>query len=159
MAHSADRSQERTFHADPLDARRRTRRRSSLPGSFLLTAYDPADGKRLWWVGGLSFEMKSTPIIKGDTLYINGFGSPDNDPGKKVAILTTERSVYETRCEQGRQIVERRDAADDRTRRMGLGFADLDGDKMLSRDEWDYYKAAMESDNGMLAIRSVAAAT
>ncbi len=36
---------------------------------------------------------------------------------------------------------------------MGLGFADLDGDKMLSRADWDYYKAAMESDNGMLAIK------
>ena len=27
------------------------------------------------------------------------------------------------------------------------------------RDEWDYYKAAMESDNGMLAIKSAARAT
>ena len=41
----------------------------------------------------------------------------------------------------------------DHARRMGLGFADLDGDKMLSRADWDYYKAAMESDNGMLAIK------
>jgi outer membrane protein assembly factor BamB len=46
-----------------------------VPGSFLLSAYDPRDGKRLWWVGGLSFEMKSTPVVSGDTLYINGFGS------------------------------------------------------------------------------------
>jgi hypothetical protein len=30
---------------------------------------------------------------------------------------------------------------------------DLDGDKLWSREDWDYYKAAMESDNGILAIR------
>ncbi len=34
-----------------------------------------------------------------------------------------------------------------------LGFADLDNDKMMSVDEWDYYKAAMDSENGMLAIK------
>ena len=34
-----------------------------------------------------------------------------------------------------------------------MGFMDLDGDKLMSRDDWDYYKAAMDSDNGMLAIR------
>lgn len=36
---------------------------------------------------------------------------------------------------------------------MGVAFADLDGDRMLTREEWDYYKAAMESENGVLAIR------
>ena len=60
-----------------------------VPGSFLLSAYDPRDGKRLWWVGGLSFELKSTPVISGDTLYINGFGSPENQPGAKIAVAPT----------------------------------------------------------------------
>jgi len=33
-----------------------------------------------------------------------------------------------------------------------LEFTDLDGDGSMSVDEWDYYKAAMDSENGMLAI-------
>ena len=57
-----------------------------LPGSFLLTSYDAATGKKLWWVGGLSFEMKSTPVIGGDTIYVNGYGAPVNDPGNKVTV-------------------------------------------------------------------------
>ena len=57
-----------------------------VPGSFLLTAYDAATGRKLWWVGGLSFEMKSTPVIGGDTIYVNGYGAPVNDPGKKVNV-------------------------------------------------------------------------
>mgnify|MGYP006156812289 CR=1 FL=1 len=40
------------------------------PGSFLLTAYAADSGKRVWWVGGLSFELKSVPIIHGDTLFL-----------------------------------------------------------------------------------------
>jgi outer membrane protein assembly factor BamB len=57
-----------------------------LPGSFLLTSYDATTGKKLWWVGGLSFEMKSTPVIGGDTIYVNGYGAPVNDPGNKVTV-------------------------------------------------------------------------
>ena len=33
-----------------------------------------------------------------------------------------------------------------------MAFTDLDGDKAISVEEWDYYKAAMDSENGMLAI-------
>ena len=33
-----------------------------------------------------------------------------------------------------------------------MPFTDLDGDKAISVEEWDYYKAAMDSENGMLAI-------
>jgi len=63
-----------------------------LPGSFLLSAYDPDNGKRLWWVGGLSFEMKSTPVIMGDTLFINGFGSDENNAGSQIQVMTTEEA-------------------------------------------------------------------
>ena len=122
-----------------------------LPGSFLLTAYDPKNGKKLWWVGGLSFEMKSTPVIKGDTLYINGFGSPENNPGQKVTVIPTAEAFKADADANGK--LAREEMPNDHARRMGVAFADLDGDRMLSRDEWDYYKAAMDSDNGILAIR------
>jgi outer membrane protein assembly factor BamB len=123
-----------------------------LPGSFLLTAYDPADGKKLWWVGGLSFEMKSTPIIKGDTLYINGFGSPENNPGSKVPVMSTDEAFAKSDANKDGKLAAE-EMPTPHARGMGLAFADLDSDKTLNREEWDYYKAAMESDNAVLAIR------
>ena len=27
--------------------------------------------------------MKSTPVIGGDTIYVNGYGAPVNDPGQQ----------------------------------------------------------------------------
>ena len=123
-----------------------------LPGSFLLTAYDPADGKKLWWVGGLSFEMKSTPVIKGDTLYINGFGSPENNPGSKVPVMSTDEAFAKADANKDGKLTAE-EMPTPHARGMGLAFADLDSDKTLNREEWDYYKAAMESDNAILAIR------
>lgn len=147
-----ERKEAKSGHSTPIVwTPRGGRKQILLPGSFLLTAYDPADGRRLWWVGGLSFEMKSTPVIKGDTLYINGFGAPENNPGNHVAILTSEEAFKGDADKDGK--LARPEMPSDHARRMGVAVADMNGDRMLDRDEWDYYKAAMDSDNGILAIR------
>src|SRR5436190_4463421 len=122
-----------------------------VPGSFLLSAYDPGDGKRLWWVGGLSFELKSTPVISGDTLYINGFGSPENQPGAMISVApSAEVFAAHDSNKDGKLTAEELPTAH---ARESLPFFDLNGDKTIDRAEWDYYKAAMESENGMLAIK------
>ena len=122
-----------------------------LPGSFLLNAYAADTGKRLWWVGGLSFELKSVPVIDGDVLFINGFGSGENEPGRRVNVTpSSEVFPAHDKDKDGKLRVEElptKHALD------ALPFTDLNGDKAISTEEWDYYKAAMDSENGMLAIR------
>ena len=122
-----------------------------VPGSFLLSAYDPRDGRRLWWVGGLSFELKSTPVISGDTLFINGFGSPENQPGAMIAVTPTTEVFASRDADKDGKLT--RDELPTAHARDSLPFFDLNGDKTIDRTEWDYYKAAMESENGMLAIK------
>jgi hypothetical protein len=121
-----------------------------VPGSFLLSAYDPDNGKRLWWVGGLSFELKSTPVVKDDVVFINGFGSPENNPGSKIEVMTTDEAFKHDADKDGKLS---RDEAPTKHAKTYFSFMDLDGDRLWSREDWDYYKAAMESDNGILAIR------
>ncbi|HXG55712.1 MAG TPA: PQQ-binding-like beta-propeller repeat protein [Vicinamibacterales bacterium] len=121
-----------------------------VPGSFLLSAYDPDNGTRLWWVGGLSFEMKSTPVVKGNVVYINGFGSPENNPGSKIAVLTTEEAFAKGDANKDGKLSK--DELPSDHARQYMSFMDLDGDGTWNRPDWDYYKAAMESDNGILAI-------
>ena len=125
-----------------------------VPGSFLLSAYDPDNGRRLWWVGGLSFEMKSTPVVQADVVYANGFGAPENNPGSQVPIMTTAEAFKADANGDGKLAREEMPPDNkNHAARMGVAVADLDGDRMLSREEWDYYKAAMESTNGVLAIQ------
>jgi outer membrane protein assembly factor BamB len=122
-----------------------------VPGSFLLTAYDAASGKKVWWAGGLSFEMKSTPVIGGDTVYVNGYGSPVNDPGNEVAVPAADE-VWKTADVDGNGVLSKAEFPKF-TQAFWFDVADLDVDGSLTRDEWAYYRAAVESDNGMLAIR------
>lgn len=122
-----------------------------VPGSFLLTSYDAATGRKLWWVGGLSFEMKSTPVIGGDTIYVNGYGAPVNDPGNKISIPPASE-VWKTADADGDGLISRAEFPKF-TPAFWFVVADLDTNGTLTQDEWAYYRAALDSENGMLAIR------
>ncbi len=129
-----------------------------LPGSFLMTAYDPANGQKLWWVRGLSWEIKSTPVIDGDVLYINGYGSPEGDPDRKVTLAPADE-VWTTADADKDGVLNKGEfpkgpAAERRFPPAGwFGVADLDQSGTISKSEWEYMRAALESENGMLAIR------
>ena len=129
-----------------------------LPGSFLLTAYDPANGAKLWWVRGLSWEIKSTPVIDGDVVYINGYGSPEGDPDRKITLAPADEA-WKTADADKDGVLSRgefpKGAAGDRTAPPNGWFAvaDLDQNGTIAKSEWEYIRAALESENGMLAIR------
>ena len=118
-----------------------------VPGSFLLTAYSAGSGEKLWWVGGLSFELKSTPVVSGDTLFINGFGTPQNQPGAHPDIALFDEIQRQHADPAG--IVRLASMPNP----GAISWIDLDSNGEISPGEWDYYRAAMASDNGMLAIR------
>jgi hypothetical protein len=130
------------------------RRRATARGSWCLDRFSCLLTIRATaaavWVGGLSFELKSTPVISGDTLYINGFGSPENQPGAKIAIAPTAEVFATHDVNKDGQLSS--DELPTAHIKESLEFFDLNGDKTMDRAEWDYYKAAMESENGMLAI-------
>ena len=56
-------------------------------GSFLFSGYSIATGERLWWVRGMIHEMKSVPVVADGVAYVNGYGSPLNDPGNTMDVL------------------------------------------------------------------------
>src|SRR5262245_37560544 len=57
-----------------------------LPGSLLLDAYDMRTGERAWWVSGIPAEMKSVPVLLGDTLWLQGYNAPVNEHGSQIEL-------------------------------------------------------------------------
>jgi hypothetical protein len=147
-----DRPEAKSGHSTPILWRGADgREQILLPGSFLLTSYDAATGKKLWWVGGLSFEMKSTPVIGGDTIYVNGYGAPVNDPGNKVTVPVAEE-VWPAADADKNGVISKAEFPK-YTPAFWFDVADLDTNGSINKDEWAYYRAALDSENGMLAIR------
>jgi outer membrane protein assembly factor BamB len=122
-----------------------------IPGSFLLTAYSPKTGEKVWWVGGLSFEMKSTPVIDGDLLFINGFGSPMNQPGEQIEVASFASTLAAQDGDKDGLLSE--EEMPEGPAKGWFGFVDLAADGHLDETDWNYLKAALASLNGMLGIR------
>jgi outer membrane protein assembly factor BamB len=147
----SDRAGARSGHATPIVYRPGSGGEQILvAGSFRLTAYAAEDGAPSWWADGLSFEIKSTPVISSDTLYINGYGSPLNQPGRQVRIPDFEAALRENDSDgDGRLSPEE---CPEGPVREWFGFVDLDRSGMLDAEDWSYLQAALASTNGLLAI-------
>ncbi len=120
-------------------------------GSFLLDAYDPSTGEKLWWVAGLSFEMKSTPVIHDGVAFINGYGSPMNQPGNQVFLPEFDEVVTDADA-NGDGLISLEEMPPSRATNW-FGLADYGADGQLTRAEWNYLRSALETRNGMLAIK------
>jgi outer membrane protein assembly factor BamB len=122
------------------------------PGSFRLDAYDLASGKSVWWVDGLASEMKSVPVLDGDTIYINGFNSPFNDPGKHIEIPSFADALakYDSNHDGTLQQAELPEGP----MRLFFEFEDTNHDGKLDAAEWQSFQAVMAAENGLLALRA-----
>jgi outer membrane protein assembly factor BamB len=128
-----------------------------IPESFQLSAYAVADGKRIWWVRGLACEMKSVASIDGKTLYVNGWGFPQNQPGAQVPTVSFAEGLerYDTNHDGrvGKDEVSG-DTPMDRMLSPKYGFPafDLDRNGSLDAKEWDVFRGMLAAENGLLAI-------
>jgi outer membrane protein assembly factor BamB len=128
-----------------------------IPESFQLSAYSAADGARIWWVRGLACEMKSVASIDGDTLYVNGWGFPQNQPGQQVPTVPFAEGLarYDTN-KDGRigsdEIVGNTPMDRMLSPKYGFPAFDLDRDGVLDAKEWDVFRAMLGAENGLLAI-------
>jgi outer membrane protein assembly factor BamB len=122
-----------------------------VPGSFYLTAYELASGKKLWWSGGLAFEMKATPVHDGTTVFISGTSTSsfEDSYGHNIPAFDDVRSFDKN----GDGRFSREELPDDLARRW-LRLLDLDGDSLLDRKEWTRYRDARRSAGGLWAFRA-----
>jgi hypothetical protein len=122
-----------------------------LPGSFVLDAYEVRTGERVWWVRGLPCEMKSVPALRGDTLWIHGYGSPMNDRGKQLELPGFADALAKMDADGDDALS--RDELEERRVRSWFPFLDLDRSGGLDAGEWRLCRASFASVNAAMAIR------
>jgi len=127
-----------------------------VPESFQLSAYSVADGKRVWWVRGLACEMKSIASQDGEYLYINGWGFPQNQPGRQVPTIPFEEALARYDKDKDRHITKAEASGTDQMDKMVNGAFeafDMNRDENLDAKDWEVFRAMMASENGLLAIK------
>jgi outer membrane protein assembly factor BamB len=123
-----------------------------VPGSYQLTSYDARTGEKLWWIGGLSWQPKSTPVVEGDMVYAHWWEAGGENEG---ATVTPEFSELLKKFDaNGDRRISLEEFASDARQQKALPNNDLDNDGQLDEREWNAYRARRASRNALLAVRA-----
>jgi len=122
------------------------------PGSLRMDAYSPATGESVWWVNSLPGEMKSGAVLLGDTVFVSGFNTPQNDPGAQVAVPPFDEVLAAQDADRSGTLSEA-EVTDKNVKGMFF-FIDLNSDGSIDAPEWRMYMANAASENGLLAFRA-----
>src|SRR5215472_2750873 len=120
------------------------------PASFRMDVYSARDGEAAWWVRGLPSEMKSVPVVAGDRVYLSGFNTPENDPGKQISLPTWAELL--AREDANKDGAIQKEEADERTKRY-WDFIDTEGHGKIVEKEWNLHRAVMAAENGLYVFR------
>ena len=146
-----ERPEAKTGHSTPIVYRPRGAAPQLLvPGSFSLVAYSLA-GEKLWWVNGLAFEMKATPVILGDAVYIHGTSSTNfqDSYDRNIPSFESLRAEHDKDRDNRFSVAEIPDVLAKRW----MSLMDLNRDSYLDPEEWAYYQGARRSQGGLWAFR------
>jgi outer membrane protein assembly factor BamB len=119
-----------------------------VPGAFQLASYSLDTGKKLWWVNGMAWQLKSVPLFQGDVIYVNGWetgGDTDYPP----TILSFE------------EVLKKQDAdGDGRLSKSELPVdvkfgpdEDLDHDGLIDARDWNFRRTRRTAQNSLVAVR------
>lgn len=124
------------------------------PASFRMDVYSAATGEAVWWLPGLPSEMKSTPVLTEiagkPRVFVSGFNTPENDPGRQVAVPPFEQVLPAAdKNKDGKLSVD--EVPDEKTKKY-FPFIDLDSDGGMDALEWKKYQLTMAAENGLIAL-------
>jgi outer membrane protein assembly factor BamB len=122
-----------------------------VPGSYQLIAYAVDTGEKLWWVRGLTWQVKSMPVIAGDILYFNGW-APGGDPGEQADIPAFQEVI--AKCDRNHDGLLGKDELPKEWQPTGSWEAvDLDSDGLLNERDWNFFRARRAAQNSLIAVR------
>lgn len=121
-----------------------------VPGSYDMVSYDAANGEELWRYRGLTYQVKSTPVIVDDVLYFNSF-SNDNEPSYSIALPPFEEVAQQYDKDHDQHLTNEELPPDWRPSFWPMN--DLDDDRRLNAREWVFYQRRARSISSTFALR------
>ena len=125
-----------------------------VPGSYELAAYEVASGERVWWVEGLTWQMKPTPVLDGEGYaYVLGWAG-NADLGQQEEVPPFDRTLAEFDSDgDGRLSATEVSGLFGRKVRNGLGSYDLDNSGYMELRDWEHHRLKRRAVNAMRKIK------
>ena len=120
-----------------------------VPGSYRMTGY-AGDGRELWRLDGLTYQVKSGPVVDGDRLYFNGW-APGGEPAVRLELPPFEEMRERFDANRDSELAKQEVPADWLPGNWEMHDRNKNG-TMNARD-WEHYRARRVSENACLAMR------
>ncbi len=120
-----------------------------VPGSYRMTSYG-ADGEELWHLTGLTYQVKSVPVLDGARLYFNGW-APGGEPAVRLELPQFEEMRQRFDADADAELSEAEVPEDWLPGNWEMHDRNKNG--TLDARDWAHYRARRVSENACLAIR------
>src|SRR5262245_27445531 len=121
-----------------------------VPGSYQLTSYDARTGEKLWWITGMSWQPKSTPLIDGEIIYAHWWES--GGESKQPTQTPTFAETLARFDANGDKKLSAEEFASEPGLQKGFYSIDLGSDGIVDERDWSFYRARRASRNALLAV-------
>jgi outer membrane protein assembly factor BamB len=122
-----------------------------VPGSYEVASYALETGRKLWWVRGMPWQLKSVPLIEGDRIFVNGWEAEGDRPQRREVPEFAEILARYDKNHDGK--LSQQEMPPDKDLEW-FADTDLDRDGYIEADEWRLYQAREASQNCLVAIRA-----
>ncbi|HEU0119172.1 MAG TPA: PQQ-binding-like beta-propeller repeat protein [Bryobacteraceae bacterium] len=123
-----------------------------VPGAYVTTAYELHTGKKLWWAGGMAWQLKGAAVVVGDRMYLNSWeAGGDTETAPDVEDWAAVSAKFD-RDGDGRLSVEEASGAGLRNAAAVSNY-DLNKDNFLDERDWTFLKLHRQAQNSVLSIQ------
>ena len=121
-----------------------------VPGSYQVGGYALDDGRRLWWVRGLAFEVKSLAVTDGAMLYVHGWTSTGDSANEPLPSFAEALARHDA---DGDGRFSKNEAFLPMMRQRFGSYFDFDRDGFVNEEDWNNTQTRLAARNGLMAIR------
>ncbi|MGH9629215.1 MAG: PQQ-binding-like beta-propeller repeat protein [Bryobacteraceae bacterium] len=119
-------------------------------GTGRLVAYNIKSGEEVWYVGGLTWQLKPTPAIHGDVAYVLGWAG-GSDQGNQEELPAFEDILRSLDTDKNGKITQ--SELTGARMQKDFGEADLDRDGTLGERDWEFYRGKRRAVNSVMAVK------
>lgn len=123
-------------------------------GSYEFSAYDVESGDKVWWVEGLTWQMKPTPVLDGKGhAYVLGWAG-NADFGQQEEVAPFRAALEELDADgDGRLSAQEVGGLFGRRVRNGLDSYDLDKSGFMEERDWEHHRRKRLAVNAVRKIK------
>jgi outer membrane protein assembly factor BamB len=119
-------------------------------GSYRMTAYAVENGETVWWVTGLTWQLKPTPVMDKDFVYVLGWAG-GSDTGQQESVPPFEEVLKAWDKNHDGKLSK--DEIPDEKILKAWDENDLDNDGFLDERDWRMYRSKRAAQNAINSFR------